>query len=304
MHQATHLGLEVKRVIDLRPGLRLHFCRFTPRKTLNIHFETNDPGLRFSFLYEGKGCMDWRISRGSVGTTKSQPIKRSSSVFFYPELAGRVCFPAGHRQSHFSIQIALPLLQSILNGRFQRMPYDFQAIVQGCKTINFHHNGTLSPVMDAAIGQIVNCPYSGPLGLLFQESKVIELIAHKVAQIESLTKPTPVSSKIRRENLERVYHAKEILQKNLESPPKLFDLAHSVGTSHTLLNKGFRELYGTSVFGHLRNMRLEKARYLLENGSMNVTEAALAVGYNSISSFSRAFSDHFGLNPLNFITKD
>jgi AraC-like DNA-binding protein len=36
---------------------------------------------------------------------------------------------------------------------------------------------------------------------------------------------------------------------------------------------------------------------------MNVTEAAIAVGYNSISSFSRAFSAHFGANPLNILKK-
>lgn len=247
--------------------------------------------------------MDWRISNGSAVTTKSLPIAPSSSAFFYPELAGSICFPAHQRQSHFSIQISQPLLQSILAGRFQKVPYDFQAVVQGCKTIHFHHQGNLSPVMTAAIHQILNCPYSGPLGLLFQESKAIELIAHKMAQIESSAKTAPASPQIRLENIERVHYAKEILQKNLEAPPRLLDLAHTVGTSHTQLNKGFRELYGTSVFGCLRTMRLEKARELLENGSMNVTQAALTVGYNSIASFSRAFSDHFGLTPLNFIKK-
>ena len=62
-------------------------------------------------------------------------------------------------------------------------------------------------------------------------------------------------------------------------------------------------MYGATVFGYLRKMRLEEARRLLEKGDMNVTEAALAVGYNSISSFSRAFSAHFGSKPLSFVKK-
>jgi AraC-like DNA-binding protein len=73
-----------------------------------------------------------------------------------------------------------------------------------------------------------------------------------------------------------------------------------VGTTHTQLNRGFGKLYGTSVVGCLRKMRLEKARHFLKNGDMNVTEAAIAVGYNSLSSFSRAFSSHFGLKPVSY----
>jgi AraC-like DNA-binding protein len=83
----------------------------------------------------------------------------------------------------------------------------------------------------------------------------------------------------------------------------LFDLARTVGTSHTQLNQGFRKMYGTSVFGYLRKLRLDEARNLLEKGNSNVTEAALAVGYNSISSFTRAFSEHFGLNPMKFMKR-
>jgi AraC family transcriptional regulator, transcriptional activator of the genes for pyochelin and ferripyochelin receptors len=62
-------------------------------------------------------------------------------------------------------------------------------------------------------------------------------------------------------------------------------------------------MYGTSVFGYLRKLRLEEARRLLENGGMNVTEAAFAVGYNSLSSFSRAFSAQFGATPMHFLKK-
>ena len=91
--------------------------------------------------------------------------------------------------------------------------------------------------------------------------------------------------------------------RNLESPPRLFDLTAAAGTSHTQLNRCFQKVYGTSVFGFLRKMRLEEARHLLEKGRMNVTEAAFTVGYNSISSFSRAFSEHFGSSPLSFRKK-
>jgi AraC-like DNA-binding protein len=247
--------------------------------------------------------MGWRVSSGSAVTKMRLPIERSSSVSFYPELAGTVCFPAGQRQSHLTIQISPALSRQLLGGRFQRIPHDLGAIFEGCNTIDYTHYGPLSPVMEAAIGKLLRCPYAGTLGLIYQESKVIELIAHKLAQIEASTHPETTRMKLHPEDVERVRFAKQILIRNLESPPRLFDLARRVGISHSRLNRSFRRIYGTSVFGYLRHLRLEEARQLLEKGAMNVTEAAMAVGYNSIASFTRAFSTHYGASPMKFKPK-
>lgn len=301
--QKTRHKADSRQRIQLRPGLDLHIADFTPRENAKMKFESSDTCVRFTFLREGKGYMDRRFSTGTAVTKKVLPIERSSSVTFFPELSGTVCFPAGYRQSHFSIQVSQALLGNLLGGRFQRIPHDLQAIFDGCNTIDYCHYGLLSPVMDAAILQLLQCPYSGTLGLMYQESKAIELIAHKLAQIEISAKPARETMKLRLDDVERVRFAREILARNLENPPRLFDLARTVGTSHTQLNQGFRRMYGTSVFGYLRKLRLDEARELLEKGRMNVTEAAIAVGYNSISSFTRAFSEQFGMNPKEFMKK-
>jgi len=291
-------------MIHLRPGLKLHIADFKPGKTVKMSFKSEASCLRFTFLRDGKGHIARRVGCGHAVKNMVYPIERSSSVSFEPELEGTVCFPAGHRQSHFSIQISQSLMNTLLGGRFQRVPYDLQAILDGCNSIDFYHYGPLTPVMDSAIQQLLDCPYSGPLGLIYQESKAVELIAHKLAQIESSSKASPAPNRMRLDDIERVRHAREILMRNLENPPRLYDLATAAGTSHTQLNKCFQKMYGTSVFGFLRKMRLEEARHLLEKGNMNVTETAFAVGYNSISSFSRAFSEHFGSKPLSFLKKD
>ncbi len=300
----TYCGPGSKRMVHLRSGLNLCLVSFIPRETVKMDFEIHAASLRFTFLIEGGGYMERRVSTGSAVTKKVLPIERCSSVSFYPELEGSVCFPAAHRHSHLTIQISPSLLNTFIGGHFRRIPYDLGAISHGCNTIDFFHKGPLSPVMDATMHQLLNCPYSGPLGKIYQEGKAIELVAHKLAQIEVGTMALPASNQLRLDEIERVHHAKEILISDLENPPRLFELARAVGTTHTQLNIGFRKIYRTSVFGYLRKIRLEKARHLLEEGGLNVTEAALAVGYNSLSSFSRAFSAHFGLKPLSYLKKD
>jgi AraC-like DNA-binding protein len=47
----------------------------------------------------------------------------------------------------------------------------------------------------------------------------------------------------------------------------------------------------------LRTRRIERAAELLRTGKMNVTEAAFAVGYASLSAFNRAFVEQMGCCP-------
>jgi len=91
--------------------------------------------------------------------------------------------------------------------------------------------------------------------------------------------------------------ASQILQDDIAEPPTLRELAKIVGVSHPKLNQEFRKYFGTTVFGYLRKLRLEKARELLVVHHSNVTETAFQVGYESLPSFSRAFSLHFGHCP-------
>ena len=85
---------------------------------------------------------------------------------------------------------------------------------------------------------------------------------------------------------------KEGMLKNLADLPGLFDLAKLAGMSHCKLNRRFKELFGNTVFGCLREMRLEKARQLLTAGDMNVTEISYAVGYSCLSHFSKALKKY------------
>lgn len=94
--------------------------------------------------------------------------------------------------------------------------------------------------------------------------------------------------------------AADILRDNIETPPRLMELARLVGLSHPRLNRMFRHHFGTTAFGYLRILRLEEARRLLEKSDINVTDAAFSVGYQSLPSFSRAFRDRFGLCPRQY----
>jgi AraC-like DNA-binding protein len=57
---------------------------------------------------------------------------------------------------------------------------------------------------------------------------------------------------------------------------------------------------GQTINGFLRNIRLEKAKRLLLNTSLDITEIAMQVGFNSSQYFSRVFKDIEGKDPRTF----
>ena len=291
------------RVFDLRPGMGLRIVDFRPRETVDGTFESANPMLRFYFHIAASGYWELRSPYSNTPESKVPHTDRFSMVFFYPELEGTMHWPADRRQFHVSIQIAPSLLNSYLGAGIHDFPKNLRDISEGCSNKGFTHAGPVSQIMNMAIGQLLDCPYTGSMERLYIESKAIELITHKLAQIQSLDVPTSARLKLRPDEVERIRRAGEILSRDLEDPPKLLDLAHSVGTNHSALNKGFREIYGATVFGYLRQMRLQEAKRLLEEKGMNVTETALTVGYGSIPSFSRAFSDFFGRSPATCLKK-
>jgi AraC-like DNA-binding protein len=99
-------------------------------------------------------------------------------------------------------------------------------------------------------------------------------------------------------DLAKVRVAHERLLHDLREPPDLDALAKDVGLSPKRLNRGFRELYGTTVFAFLRDARLEAARKALEAGTpLPLKQLAWELGYQQVSNFVTAFRRRFGVTP-------
>lgn len=96
---------------------------------------------------------------------------------------------------------------------------------------------------------------------------------------------------------ERVEQVIELLKANLTEPLSLAEIGRRVGCSPFYLSRTFSKETGTTLPQFLRQLRMEKAAELLRSGQYNVTEAAMEVGYSSLSHFSHTFHQTFGCCP-------
>ena len=283
---------------EIVSGLNVHIADFVPAQTIHQRFATVGTTLRFCFYIFGRGY--WDLSSPYHPRSQSQVIQgdRISSLSYYPQMEGRIHLPMACRQLHLSLSITPSRLKAYLGDRLDDFPQEVRDISDGRMDKGYAHAGPLSRMMCQAVQDLMDCPYTGRLKALYLESKAMELIAHKLAQTARQDDDRSMSPKLGRRDMDRVLHAREILCRDMHNPPTLSELAHAVGTNHCRLNTGFRELFGATVFAYLRQRRLIEARRLIVEEGLNITEAAFHVGYNSLSSFSKAFSEHFGLSPI------
>lgn len=66
------------------------------------------------------------------------------------------------------------------------------------------------------------------------------------------------------------------------------------------LKQGFRTVFGTTVFGYLRTVRLRMAEEMLKSGNDSVIDIAASVGFSNPSHFSKLFKEHSGHLPRAF----
>lgn len=98
-----------------------------------------------------------------------------------------------------------------------------------------------------------------------------------------------------------ILQAREVLLQRIGEPITIKELSRKVGTNECYLKKGFKEMFGTTIFEFYQNQRMEHAKYLLYEKGLSVTEVSAMLGYSSISHFSTAFKKHTGLKPCELL---
>lgn len=91
--------------------------------------------------------------------------------------------------------------------------------------------------------------------------------------------------------------ALQALHKRPEHPWTVEELAHTAGTSRSVLAERFQLLVGSSPIQYLTQWRMVLASNLLARSSAPMTRIAEAVGYQTDTAFSRAFRREFGQPP-------
>lgn len=157
-------------------------------------------------------------------------------------------------------------------------------------------NMQMSPQMLYIVNDILHCPLSGNLRTLVIEAKIIEFIALQLNQLVKKDSER-ATQKIKSVDRDALYALREFLHQTFTKDHSLRNLAMAFGLNEFKLKKGFKELFGTTVFDYLHDLKMEYAKQLLAGDEVYINEVSGMVGYKNPNHFSTAFKRKYGVNP-------
>jgi AraC family transcriptional regulator len=174
------------------------------------------------------------------------------------------------------------------------------ALVENSVLTSCGHAG-LGPIhrltveQEQLIAQLQRPPAPQGARRLWFQGKVLQLMAEFF--FERNGKDELFCDRQKRLARERADAVAAILRQNLAEPPSLDEIGRKVGCSPFYLSRTFSRESGMTIPQYLRKLRMERAAEMLRSGKFNVTEAAMDVGYSSLSHFSQAFCQTMGCCP-------
>lgn len=274
-------------------------------------------------------CLDFTLQRyiydrplpvEDVAMVVYQPAKRGQSAAIelrYCVTGNKYCQNSsctdqvcadGHKDNCLTRQPSIDLItvrfqpafiQTLQKGATSSTLFDLQSRKPFVKTIV---PGSKSKEV---LEQMVHHNYEGMLKNIFLQSKALELLLYSSDQFEQQDTDDRFGCRFltHMEDREKIEKARNILLEQLDAPITIRDLARKVAMNECYLKKGFKAMYGTTIYDYFQKERMEKAKSLLYEKGMSVSEVAILMGYSCISHFSTAFKKHTGLKPCELLLR-
>jgi AraC family transcriptional regulator len=258
---------------------------------LSYHYEKNNPSENFLEL---KFCVS-----GNVYCRKKQ-----AECDFCNLTASKVCV-----EKVDSVDVVSFSFSPTYLNQFAKAHSNPQSLSDN--VLAFKHASSFSKILPLcaktrmAIEALLNHNYTDTLENIFINAQTQILLLYSMdCMLGEKTEPSFNCKFLANEaDREKILKAREILLQHIGEPITIKALSRKVAINECYLKKGFKEIFGTTIFDFYQGQRMEHAKYLLYDKGLSVTEVSMLLGYSSISHFSTAFKKHTGIKPCELLLR-
>lgn len=269
-------------------GLKIFFARNELERRMSVRAQQDIPTVDMYFQLCGHAS-----AKTTAGKNLSTLTTHQHNIFYSPSFDGQYLLE-DKVVHNASIQLTEKFYERLIDPHMRSMGQLAESMGKKQLAAITPHPLVITPSIRVILYEIMHCNKKGYIKRLFLEAKVLELFMLQAEQAEHDQKY--VCTSLKRPDIEKVYAVKGFLEEHLFEDFTLLELSRQVGLNDFKLKKGFRELFGTTVFGYLNDLRMEQGkRMLLEK--QTVSEVADTLGYSQPHHFSNAFKKKFGYLP-------
>jgi AraC-like DNA-binding protein len=242
-------------------------------------------------------CLNLR-GNGSVRDGRTEARYQPHTVGFYCNSGDlRARRNSGETHSFITIELSRPFVETQVSSLEDALHPAVRRWL-GEKGGSTADVGAMSPGQEITFQALRQPPVPQAAQKLWYQAKTLEVLSTVLFQ--QAAPGEFFCQRQKRVARERIDRATAILRSHLAEPPDIEALGAQVGCSPFYLSRLFSKEMGMTIPQYLRQVRVERAAELLLGGRHNVTEAAMEVGYSSLSHFSKAFCTTIGCCPTLF----
>ena len=229
------------------------------------------------------------------GSVNSVCSAGEGGLVFHRSFSGSTILHKTDRLSVFSIVMPYNFLRKTFKCSLPEQVSRLlvcQAKEQFCR-----HEVLFTPQIKSILHQIEQAQPSEALKYFFVASKTYELINYCFEQFSGNSCD---DSSLSKNDVGCLKQARKILSENIAEPPSIIQLSRMVGINDCKLKRGFKQLFSTTPFGYVQELRMMHAKHSLLNGGVSVATVANQVGYTNVGHFAAAFRKQYGTTPRDF----
>lgn len=269
------------------------------RSSLNA-LESRVPFRGFGVKYVERGIERYTVNGGEF------PVRAGEYLLVNTRCSGSIVIDSKQDVEGLCVELPLRMMDEVV-----AVHMDPGALDGGCRPGYFSGDldlqiqaGALTRVgalMRSLLGDPLNRAITSrplPIELYFRIAE--GLVEDHRKHVRDLQKVVAVRMSTRMEILRRVERARAEMHDRSTEPLNMVHFARAAAMSEYHFSRAFRSIHGGSPYQYLLELRMQKAKTLLRDTDLLISEVALACGYADVHGFSKSFNRVIGATPSKF----
>ncbi|MDB2385333.1 BLUF domain-containing protein [Polaribacter sp.] len=286
------------KAFELFPGLEVITFNITSKKEIILgDFYRGENCLHFIFCTEGS------LEHTFENQKKSQKINRLQNVIIgnSSQRSSKLTIAPESRLKLSIISIVeISSLSEELDNRSQLCKLLHGIITSTNNKKEYAYFGEISTSTEIHVETLIETSLSGLSNRLINEAAVLKTLSSQYTKYnKTLNDPERKNPLSKNETL-KIIQLSEYISQHLTENISLKKMVTLSGMNQKKIQKGFHFFFDETVNKFIINLRILKAKELLETTSLSISEIVYKIGLNSRSYFSKIFYKKYGLIPKEY----
>ena len=217
-------------------------------------------------------------------------------IGYAPNSCGETVSMGNQNHNNVMLMVDTQFLRDLFGaGSIRSLPANYIDMILKAEDVLHAESLPAPPQAIAMANRVVQSTLPPELFKVFACGVGMEMLCIILDHLRTSKERKKVS--LSQDDISKLNQVRTILEREIVTPPSIQELCKEVGINEFKLKRGFKQTFGTTVFGYLQKQRVKTAYLSITNDGKNVSECAWDVGYTNVSHFIAAFKKHFGVTP-------